>query len=182
MSRLFIFFFLFSVTTCVAQKKIPSGVRKGLLRAEGSLAYGSGENSRYFLQGELEYLVHNRVGINSMSYISIGPAGIYPGGYHTIFSGPTFHFPMSKQLDFSLAAQPGLSFVSAKKTEENAAINEIVPNSSLMGTMAYYGSFFHVFFQMRANAAYINDVKERQNLSDLRLSFGLGWNLNFRVK
>lgn len=182
MSRIFIFIFLFSVTTCVAQKKIPSGVRKGLLRAEGSLAYGSGENSRYFLQGELEYLVHNRVGINSESYISIGPFGIYPGGYHTIFSGPAFHFPMSKQLDFALAAQPGLSFVSTQKTGDLPAISEIIPNSSVMAMMAYYGSFFHVFFQMRANAAYINDIEKRQNLSDMRLSFGLGWNLNFRVK
>ena len=171
---------IFITGVTVAQKKPGPGIRKGMLRAEGSLAYGSGNNARYYLQGELEYLVHNRVGLNSMSYINIGPSNIYPKSCHTLFSGPAFHFPMSKQMDFSLAVQPGLSFVSDAGSVENSKVNEIIPNSSVMGSLAYYGSFFHVFFQLRANAAYVNDTKERQNLSDLRISFGLGWNLNLR--
>jgi len=34
--------------------------------------------------------------------------------------------------------------------------------------------------QLRGNFAYVNDAFRRQNISDLRLSFGLGWNLNTR--
>ena len=171
---------LFLTSVTVAQKKPGPGIRKGMLRAESSLAYGSGKDARYFLQGELEYLVHNRVGLNSMAYINIGPAGNYPKSVHTLFSGPAFHFPMSKQMDFSLAIQPGLSFVKDAGTLENSAVSELIPNSSIMGGVAYYGSFFHLFFQMRANSAYTNDTKVRQNLSDLRVSFGLGWNLNLK--
>lgn len=171
---------LFITSVTVAQKKPGPGIRKGMLRAEGSLAYGSGKDARYFLQGELEYLVHNRVGLNGMSYFNIGPSGNYPKSVHTIFSGPAFHFPMSKQMDFSLAVQPGLSFVHDAGSKEHSAVSEMIPNSSVMGSIAYYGSFFHIFFQMRANAAYTNDTAERQNLSDLRMSFGLGWNLNLK--
>ena len=180
MRVIFIFILLFSFTVTVAQKKPAPGIRKGMLRVESSLAYGSGNNARYYLQGELEYLVHNRVGLNSMTYINIGPSGNYPNRCHTFFTGPVLHFPMSKQIDFSFAVQPGLSFVSDAGSLENSMINETIPNSSIMGGLAYYGSFFHLFFQLRANTAYVNDVKERQNLSDLRLSFGLGWNLNLK--
>ena len=151
-----------------------------MLRTEASLAYGSGKDARYYLQGELEYLVHNRVGLNGMTYINIGPAGIYPKSCNTLFSGPAFHFPMSRQMDSSLAIQPGLSFVKDRGSKDNSAVSEIIPNSSIMGGLAYYGSFFHVFFQLRANAAYTNDTRQRQNLSDLRMSFGLGWNLNLK--
>ncbi len=180
MKKLLILTLLFISVNTVAQKKPGPGIRKGMLRAEGSLCYGSGNNARYFLQGELEYLVHNRVGLNGMTYINIGPDGIYPKSYHSIFSGPAFHFPMSKQMDVSVALQPGLSFVKDAGSIENSAVNEMIPNTSIMGGLAYYGSFFHLFFQMRANAAYTNDTAERQNLSDLRMSFGLGWNLNLK--
>lgn len=180
MKRILIFFLLFISVNSFAQKKPGPGIRKGMLRAEGSLCYGSGSNNRYFVQGELEYLVHNRVGLNGMTYFNIGPAGIYPKSVHTIFSGPAFHFPMSKQMDLSLAMQPGLSFVKDNGSLENSPVSEMVPNTSIMGGLAYYGSFFHVFFQMRANAAYTNDTVERQSLSDLRISFGLGWNLNLK--
>ena len=180
MKRVLILVLLFISVNALAQKKAAPGIRKGMLRTEGSLCYGSGTNARYFLQGELEYLVHNRVGLNGMTYFNIGPAGIYPKSYHTVFSGPAFHFPMSKQMDVSLALQPGLSFVKDGGSVENSAVNEMIPNTSIMGSLAYYGSFFHVFFQMRANAAYTNDTVERQNLSDLRMSFGLGWNLNLK--
>ncbi len=180
MKHILILALLFISFDSMAQKKPGPGIRKGMLRAEGSLCFGSGVNARYFVQGELEYLVHNRVGLNGMTYFNIGPAGIYPKSVHSVFSGPAFHFPMSKQLDLSLAIQPGLSFVKDKGSFENSAISEMVPNTSIMGGLAYYGSFFHVFFQMRANAAYTNDTVERQNLSDLRMSFGLGWNLNLK--
>lgn len=180
MKRILIFILLFISINSIAQKKPGPGIRKGLLRAEGSLAYGSGNSSRYYLQGELEYLVHNRVGLIGMTYINIGPSGNYPNSVHTVFSGPAFHFPMSKQMDVSLALQPGLSFVKDKGSIENSAVSEMVPNTSIMGGLAYYGSFFHLFFQMRANSAYTNDTAERQNLSDLRISFGLGWNLNLK--
>ncbi|MEI7802644.1 MAG: hypothetical protein WCI97_08375 [Bacteroidota bacterium] len=180
MKRILILALLFISFDSFAQKKPGPGIRKGMLRAEGSLCYGSGANNRYYLQGELEYLVHNRVGLNGMTYFNIGPAGIYPKSVHSVFSGPAFHFPMSKQLDLSLAIQPGFSFVKDNGSIENSAVSEMVPNTSLMGGLAYYGSFFHVFFQMRANAAYTNDTVERQNLSDLRISFGLGWNLNLK--
>ncbi len=180
MNRLLIFTLLFISAGAFAQNKKPSGVRKGLLRTEGTLCYGSGINSRYYFQGELEYLVHNRVGLNGTTYFNIGPSGNYPGSCHSVFSGPVFHFPMSKQMDLSLALQPGLSFVKDKGSKENSSVSEMIPNTSIVGGLAYYGSFFHLFFQLRANSAYVNDIVQRQSLSDLRIAFGLGWNLNLK--
>ncbi len=180
MKQLFLFTLLFISINSFAQKKTAPGIRTGLLCAEGSLAYGSGSTSRYFFQGELEYFVHRRIGLNSIMYFNIGPKNIYPKSYNTLFSGPAFHFPMGKQMDVSIALQPGLSFVKDVGSVENPAVKEIIPNSSIAGGLTFYGSFFHVFFQLRANAAYTNDTAERQNLSDLRMSFGLGWNLNLK--
>lgn len=171
-----------SIGTNAQQKSYAFAAHKGLLRAEASLAYGSGQNNRYYVQGELEYLVQDKFGWMSESYFNIGPDSIYPKNNHSLFSGPCFHAPMGKHTDFSTALQPGLSFISSDNPElgKYSSLKEIVPNISLCGTLAYYGSFFHVFMQLRGNFAYVNDAFRRQNISDLRLSFGLGWNLNTR--
>jgi hypothetical protein len=190
---------LFLTTCCssFAQEERSPYIRKGLLRAQATIAPGIllKENaSTISLHGNLEYYVADNVSFRGDSYYFLQAKfdnNINPLRFnHSIFSGASYHFKTKNHFDPYLAIEPGISFFE-KITNPipdgaqslvapiygNRAINPLV--SSALGFNFYFERWFHLFGEARyIYGNHLSDAVDPMSLSELRFSFGLGFNLN----
>jgi hypothetical protein len=171
------------------------GVHAGMARVQGTLALGllnKSQELRYYLYGEGEYLLDDHWGLNGAVYAQMGSSkqefsdNVSPSGgnylTHSLFSGPVYHFRPNTPLDVYVAVQPGIHLTQSPRVEYPFGITfpqayDIHPAASLNVGAAYYGSFFHLFAQLRAVTGHNLKAGTVYGLAELRPTFGLGFNL-----
>ncbi len=176
-----------------------NGIHQGMVRFQGTAAMGfetsnkvyeNGEQ-RYYVYGEVEYLLSDHLGINGAFFANLGSsekivltraADPSEDGYvHSTFAGPIYHFLPQQALDLYVGIQPGFSYSTVHTTAANDGViseSQFGPAGSVLTGAAYYGSFFHLFAQARYVASPFSSNSAQRNFNDLRLCIGLGFNFN----
>jgi hypothetical protein len=176
-------------------------VRRGLFRSESSFEVGSMLSQRVthvYLQGGIEYYISDNVSIRGDgSYFITGLGDMHPFAYHhDLFSGASYHFKTKNHFDPYVGMAPGISITALNNpyyiicdpgpcTGEEIAPGEAHANplaSIHAGYNLYFQRWFHLFMETRYiyGRHYSNYYPE--SLSELRFSFGLGWNFNLIKK
>lgn len=171
---------------------------KGILSSTGTFATGYNfgfKNVNYFLQGDLEYYLDERISVRSDVFYFLGsntPSdSIEPfKSQHALFTGAQYHFTKGR-LDFYAGIQPGLVF--GQRQYAQFASDTISPLEEPKKTVAalfslntginYYASkFFLLFFQVRYNMGWFSDNYSTASLNEIRASFGLGFYIKLKKK
>lgn len=158
----------------------------GLLRAQLTIS-----PSRALAQKESYFYLHGNVAGYLSSRLSVSGDGYYYLGslsstssfdyHHTALFGPSWHFPMNNH-DLYVGLQPGLSFTKLQ-AGKNETLKTHMGVNPMLSMVAGYNFFvngvFHFFIQTR----YVfgeHNYDRPENLSELRLSAGLGFHLRTR--
>lgn len=159
-------------------------IRPGLIRAMGTISPSKmlGNGGAYFyLHGNLEVYFNKKVSFCGDVYSftgSINKTSDYEYN-HNLFYGLLWHFTKNRN-DLYLALQPGVSFTKLNAGVVNIPVSRagVNPEFSLaVGDNFYISRFFNFFIQTRLIIGeHSYDV--HKNLSELRLSAGLGFNIN----
>jgi hypothetical protein len=161
-------------------------IKEGLLRTQLTISPStllSGNESYFYLHGNLEGYISDKISISGEGYYLLGNIGISKSSIlplsrnHTIFFGANYHFTKDNH-DLYIGIQPGVAFTNtnfALTGNENPSLNPLF--SSVVGYNFYVNSVFHFFVQTRLilGEHLTNDVK---SLNEMRFSAGLGFNLN----
>lgn len=159
--------------------------RKGLIKAMATLSPGKmfGYNESYFyLHGNVEGYVSDRVSISGEGYVSLGQQTKAPEAFKTInnlFFGINYHF-IKKNGDFFIGAQPGvciaeLETFAPKVPQAHTGTSPVF--SALIGYNYFVGRYFNFFVEARYIAGSHN-YDMHKDLSEIRFSAGLGFNIN----
>lgn len=168
------------VEASFSQEKSERCIRKGLLRATGTIAPGImlKENiSTISLHGNLEYYIADNISMRGDIFYFLKAKdnnGSNPFNFnHSLFTGASNHFKTKNHFDPYFAFQPGIAYANNNSTTQ---INPLV--SSVLGFNYYFERWFHLFIEGRY--IYGKNISEAGvvSLSELRFSFGLGFNLS----
>lgn len=177
-----IFFFLLSLLG-VAQEKV-NIIRPGLIKVMGTISPSKmlGSSGAYFyLHGNLEIYFNKQVSFCGDVYGFSG--GIHKNTEfdynHNLLYGFALHQAHERN-DLYIAIQPGCSLTKLKtdtmllKTTQ-VGVNPVM--SLAIGDNFYVSRFFHFFIQARLIVGeHSYDI--HKNISEMRLSAGLGFNIN----
>jgi hypothetical protein len=179
----------------LAKAQKTEGIHQGMVRVQGTVAMGidlrqyTGEQ-RYYIYGEGEYLLSDHIGVNGSIWGNVGSSTLrYTATtdpreealVHSILAGPVFHLWTGRPVDVFAGIQPGFSLTQERTTffAHGAVMeNQFGPTASVFGGAAYYGSFFHLFAQVRYVRAQHISYYQLHPMNDLRLCIGLGFNFN----
>lgn len=159
--------------------------RKGLIKAMATISPGKmfGYNESYFyLHGNLEGYVSDRVSISGEGYTSLGQQTKAPEPFRSInnlFFGINYHF-INKNGDFFIGGQPGvciaqLETFAPKVPQAHTGTSPVF--STVMGYNYFVGNYFNFFIEARYIAGSHN-YDLHKDLSEIRFSAGLGFNMN----
>ncbi|MBI3500718.1 MAG: hypothetical protein HY063_02900 [Bacteroidetes bacterium] len=184
---------------CFSQQESEQYIRKGLIRSMATISPGIllKENaSTISLHGNLEYYVADNISLRGDSYYFLKAKdnnGNNPFDFnHSTFAGASFHFKTKNHFDPYFAFEPGVSIARINYTyswgfeqyewrQSNIHVNPLI--SSAIGFNFYFQKFFHLFMEGRyVYGKDLSNVTIPLSLSELRFSFGLGWNLNLIKK
>ena len=142
----------------------------------------TGQQSYFYLHGSAGYYLSNHISADGEIYFYTGKLspGISIYSYnHSLFFGASKHFIKGNH-DLFLGIQPGISLTKLNAAALNISSTKagIDPLFSVVGGYNFYvNRFFHFFFMGRyVIGEHTYDVHE--DLSDVRISAGLGFNLN----
>lgn len=184
---------LMAVMTAMAQKNgQPELIRKGLLRAKGTITPAVMLNDgalNIYLQGDADFYLSRRVSLRGDGYYFLDTQG--DGDLtmnHGIFFGANYHFPAGGRFDPYIGLQPGASYVQASKVLpwgvegadiEVTSTGNIVPNISVAAGFNFYvWKYLHFQAQMRYVHGRHAVPWGNRPLDEFRFSLGLGWNVN----
>lgn len=189
----YLIIFILSLPLLVsAQELHEQYVDKGLLRAQGNIAFGTPTNinggTNMYLVGDLEYYVEKNVSIK-------GSVNYYLGNFdantvfdmnHSGFFGSNFHFRTNGHFDPYIGLSPGYAIVQLHKQtllqsslEPQSAYPVVFsPLISFSGGFNYYANkFFNLFINAQyVMGTHLSDV-DPVSLNELKVSFGLGYHI-----
>ena len=198
MVRMTLYILLLSCSTVFAQKKVRKElkgediIRKGLVRAQGTISPGwtlKDGNTNLYLQGDLEYFLQDKVSLKGdISYFLDTQGDGYLKHNHNLFFGAQYHIPY-KRLDAYVGLHPGIGLIQTRNenltnaegiTEPQTSAMKVAPSVSVATGFNFY-VWRHIHFM--ANVKYIHakhtaEWGETYALDEIRISFGLGWNVN----
>ena len=159
--------------------------QKGLIKAMATISPGKmfGYNESYFyLHGNLEGYVSDRVSISGEGYTSLGQQTKAPEPFRSInnlFFGINYHF-INKNSDFFIGGQPGvciaqLETFAPKVPQAHTGTSPVF--STVMSYNYFVGNYFNFFIEARYIAGSHN-YDMHKDLSEIRFSAGLGFNIN----
>ena len=102
---------------------------------------------------------------------------------HSLFFGASYHFNKGNN-DLYIGIQPGVAITQLNKKENNLSNTSSGVNplfSTIVGYNYYLNKVFHFFIQTRLVLGEHN-YDLHKNLAEMRLSAGLGFNLNTMEK
>ncbi len=160
-------------------------IRKGLMRAQATISPSymfADKQSYFYLHGNLEGYVSDKVSVSGEGYYNLGnmSAGNTVLNFnHSLFFGASWHFT-KKNNDLYIGLQPGIAFTKVNETPtmfNKPRVGSDPLFSTLVGYNFYVNRFFHFFLQSRlVIGQHVYNVPV--NLSELRFSAGLGFNIN----
>jgi hypothetical protein len=178
----FVLFLLCIVFIGNSQTYVP---RKGLIKAMATLSPGKmfGYNAAYFyLHGNVEGYVSDNVSVSGEGYTSLGQQTKAPEAFKTInnlFFGINYHF-INKNGDLFIGGQPGVCIAQLETTVPKAPITHTGTSpvfSAVVGYNYFVGKYFNFFVEARYIAGSHN-YDLHKDLSEIRFSAGLGFNIN----
>ena len=160
-------------------------IQTGLTRAMLTISPAKmlfSSNSYFYLHGNLEVYLNKNYSFAGEGYFYLGSLTKNRPEFnqnHSLFFGFSKHLTKGN-FDYYIGIQPGFSFTEVIPPYDNfakstkMAVNPLF--SSITGINYYVGNFFHFFVQSRlVLGKHSTDIT--QNLADLRLSAGLGFNI-----
>ena len=194
LSKIAVLAFLFLSTVTFGQEESNRIVKKGLLRAQGNIAFGAFTRSsgiNMYIAGELEYHMSDRVSVRSEGFYLVTPStgGINLKLNHSNLTGVMCHFGDSKSLDIYVGVQPGIAIVQ----HDNVMINgeafnadftsSLVPlMSGTVGVNYYAKKVFHLFASVKYVSGKFQSDFGPVTIDEIKFQFGLGWNLQLIKK
>lgn len=207
MKKLFLLFALWGVaTTSFSQVEKKQFTSKGLLRATATISPGimlkENNSSSISIHGNLEYYVADNISLRGDSYYYLqgdDMAGNDPFEFnHSIFAGGSYHIKTKNAFDPYISFSPGVSITRSNAYEvglnsSNLNVNVSANTRSAMsvnpllssgiGFNYFFQKWFHLFAETRyIHGKHLSDAPSPIFLSELRFSFGLGFNINLLKK
>lgn len=164
--------------------------KDGMIRATATFAVGKpfAVNTLHaYLKGELEYQIQENWSIRGDVYVLVGQMGtnrIYKD-YHSASAGASWHFTNRKAFDPYVGLQVGALWSEANVQPAATVLLPYEPQkravdaliSPHVGFNYYASNYFHLFVNLRYLYGQRLAANSSNNLSELRLSFGLGFNI-----
>ncbi|MDZ4822733.1 MAG: hypothetical protein SH856_04690 [Flavobacteriales bacterium] len=189
-------FFIFCFSLFIkGQEESGQYIRKGLFRSAGTFAAGTflhSGNSTIYLQGTAEYYLNEKVSLRGDGFYGLKVSEeehelmkLYLISNDQLFSGASYHFKTNSHLDAFVGLQTGIAI--ARSGIEYGLLELVYPEKPVVnplfavnaGLNYYFQKWFHLFLEAR----YVHATHIARGgsipLSELRFSFGLGWNMNF---
>lgn len=175
---------LFAGNILLSQEK--QTIRPGLIRSQATLSPSyqfANKKSHFFLHGNFEAYLNKHVSVCGDGYYylnSLSDNSSFSFN-HSTFAGLLGHITKNNN-DFYIGIQPGISFTKLNESyygdllvKTSVGINPLF--SSVIGYNYFVNNFFHFFVQSRIVLGSHNyDIST--SLNEVRLSAGLGFNLN----
>lgn len=159
-------------------------LRKGLLRAAGTFAFGTmPENnlSNAYLTGNLEYYAEKKVSVRGDIYYFLNSleANSILHKNSAVYFGAVYHFLAHSHFDPLIGLQPGISYTQMLAPDGTLDVATVCP---LFSAVAGFNFFAEKWFHIQVNVRYaIGEhltAADETNISELSFNFGLGFNLN----
>lgn len=196
MKRTYFFFvagLLLMAGCCIAQPD-SSAFHKGTITGRLTLSPTLAQQAspmRFYLHGTLGYYTDRKISLRGDGYYYLGTRGGNSSIalHHSLLSGAAFHFGNKKRLDPYAGFQAGFSLTQMASriciaiwppppdcfVNPRRAVNPVW--SPFAGINIYGDSLFHFFTELRYLSEKHRPLQQAAvRLSDLRLSFGLGFN------
>jgi hypothetical protein len=189
MKRLMLFAFLFCGLKLKLSAQAVDYLRPGLIRAHLTLTPARSlgtDDSHFYLHGALEGYLNSQLSLAGESYYYMGQlssARIIFDQNHSIFFGANYHWVHNRS-DLFVGFQPGFSItrlnaINNGLKQSETGFNPLV--SIIAGHNFFIHSFFHFFVHSRLVVGE-HHYNRNINLAELRISAGLGINLNSSKK
>jgi hypothetical protein len=162
-------------------------IRPGLIRAQLTLSASqmlSENHSNFYLHGSFEGYLNKRLSLSGEGYHYLG--NLSPGTElfkvnDSFFFGASWHLTKNNS-DFYVGIQPGIAIAQLNERENNNNPTHLGVSpllSSVVGYNYFVNKIFHFFIQTRiASGQHLYDIQK--DLTEVRFSAGLGFNLNSR--
>jgi hypothetical protein len=174
-------------------------IHRGIIRAMATISSGSmfqQKATNIYAHADLEYYIADNVSLRGDGFYFVSTMGDYQPFKmnHSLFSGASYHFKTKSHLDPYLGFAPGISFTQIQYyptifcdpiacspiIEPDAKVDPLA--SAVLGFNLYFQKIFHLFIESRYVYGRHFSNAAPQSLSELRFSFGLGWNLSLIKK
>ena len=166
-------------------------VQEGLLRAQGTIAVGlmhDNINNVYF-HGDLEYYFAKNLSVRADIYTQLATLNDTTkfSTNNSMLPGLVYHFPTKSQFDPYFGIQPGVAVAQYKLPYQDLNGEDLFSDKALSPIVSgviginYYGpKIAHVFLNARLiRGKHISNYGSFF-LDEVRISFGLGWNLSVK--
>ncbi len=160
-------------------------IQKGSIKAMATLSPSkilSKNLSPFYLHGSLEYYIDNKVSIIGEGFYYLGDLSSQPfiNFNHNIFFGANYHF-IKNNNDLYIGVQPGVSFTQIKPNDtQNKQYSNRISVNPLISISIGYNFFVSKYFYFFVQNKYVhgeNILVSPFNMSDVRLSAGLGFHI-----
>lgn len=191
----------FMAISCFAFSQTENGryIHKGLIRAMATISPGvllEAKMNTISLHGNFDIYIDEDISLRSDGYYYMNTLDdekplVFN---HSVFSGASYHFKTSSHIDPYIAFQPGIAIArsygpyvitktnQANPTDDDRAQYKTTADPLLSGVVGfnYYASkLFHLFIESRyVFGTHLSDAPGPTSLSEIKFSFGLGFNLN----
>jgi len=161
-------------------------VRKGLLSAAGSFAFGTmPENniSNAYLTGNIEYYTDQKISVRGDLYYFLNSLTQNSPlkKNDALYYGAFYHFSHS-HFDPNIGLEPGISYTQMM-VDGNPDVATICPFFSAVAGFNFFGEkWFHIQVNVRYTVGEHLTVADETNISEVSFNFGLGFNLNVLAK
>lgn len=178
-----------------AQKDSARYVHRHLLRAQATISPGlllDWKIKNIYIHGNLEYYADETVSLRGDGYYFVSnlESRDYFKMHHSLFSGASYHIKTKNHFDPYMGIQPGVSITQAiyHMCPPDAACLAVLPAqqskpsinpllSGVIGFNYYAQKIFHLFAEARyIHGTHLSDLGPLQ-LNEVRVSFGLGFNI-----
>lgn len=161
----------------------------GILRAQGAFAMGrltESKATQIYIKGDLSYYLDSKVSVRADGFYFVDSQDKTNKPFdfsHSLFTGMSYHLGKGAAIDPYVGLQPGINFARIGNLETTLPIS---PNSTSwspvisghVGFNYYAPKIFHLFVHMQyIQGRFVNQLNT-QSLSEFRISFGLGWNID----
>ncbi|MCX7728891.1 MAG: hypothetical protein N2203_05405 [Bacteroidia bacterium] len=132
--------------------------------------------SPFYLHGNLEYYCDHKISVYGDGYYFLGDMSKDNTVFnfnHSVFFGANYHF-LNHNNDFFIGFHPGVSLIQIKSLSDKVSVNPLF--SIGIGYNFFVSSFFHFFVMLKSTYGE-TIIPTPLNVSDVRLSAGLGFNI-----
>jgi len=193
---LFISIIIFS-TSAFAQQDDGQYIHRHLTRATASIVAGSMLHyniNNVNVNGNLEYYLDNTISFRGDINSLLGSTGLTADSIglkndQSILLGAVYHFHTKNHFDPYFIIQPGFAYTSSyKETVTNDSYKNVIKiyykgvisplATAGLGFNYYFQRYFHLFLETRyVYGNHLSEAPKPMSLQELRITFGLGFNL-----